>query len=268
MKTAVYLLKCLTNMHVGNGEESYNIIDNEVEKDVVTGNPAIYSSGIKGSLLQHFRTQTDVSKEIIEYIFGNEFGGPIVKEGHFKFLQAQLLARPMRVSRGDAAYAMVTTNEILHSFIEHMETFGSQKSENDLLKEIPQNGYDFAVMKSSKIKEIEGYPVEKILKENTFPAKLQLTDNLAIASSSIFQSIDLPVLARNCLENGTSKNLWYEQIVPHESLFYMTVLYPDDCDKFECFNKIVTNNIVQFGGSASVGYGYTKITCLEGGVQK
>lgn len=267
MKTAVYLLKCLTNMHVGNGEESYNIIDNEVEKDVVTGNPAIYSSGIKGSLLQHFRTQTDVSKEIIEYIFGNEFGGPVVKEGHFKFLQAQLLARPMRVSCGEATYAMVTTNEILHSFTEHMKIFGSQKNEKDLFKEIPQNGYDFAVMESSKIIEIEGYPVKKII-NNTFPDELQLTDNLAIASSSIFQSIDLPVLARNRLENGTSKNLWYEQIVPHESLFYMTVLYPDDCDKFDYFNEIVTNNIVQFGGSASVGYGYTKITCLEGGVQK
>ena len=69
MKAAVYLLKCLTNMHVGNGEESYNIIDNEVEKDVVTGNPAIYSSGVKGSLLQYFKTNKKIDEGTIEYIY-------------------------------------------------------------------------------------------------------------------------------------------------------------------------------------------------------
>jgi CRISPR-associated protein Cmr4 len=30
---------------------------------------------------------------------------------------------------------------------------------------------------------------------------------------------NLPVIARNNLENGESKNLWYEQIVPHQSRF-------------------------------------------------
>ena len=267
MKTAVYLLKCLTNMHVGNGEESYNIIDNEVEKDVVTGNPAIYSSGIKGSLLQHFKNQKDVRKETVENIFGNEFGGPVVKEGRFKFLQAQLLARPMRVSCGEVTYAMVTTNEILRSFAEHMVTFGFKKEDYELSNESQGNDFDFVVKEHSKIKEIEGYPAKNILNENMIPKKIQVPDNFAIASSSIFQSIDLPVLARNCLENGKSKNLWYEQIMPHESLFYMTVLYPDDCEEFDDFHKIVTNNIIQFGGNASIGYGYTKITCLEGGVQ-
>ena len=30
MKSAIVELKCITNLHVGNGDVNYNIIDNEV----------------------------------------------------------------------------------------------------------------------------------------------------------------------------------------------------------------------------------------------
>ncbi|MBS7007938.1 type III-B CRISPR module RAMP protein Cmr4 [Anaerostipes sp.] len=263
MKAAVYLLKCLTNMHVGNGEESYNIIDNEVEKDVVTGNPAIYSSGVKGSILQYFKTQKSINKNTIEFIFGNEYGGTEVKEGNFKFLEAQMLARPMRVSDGDVSFAMVTTNEILQSFAEHLETFGFNKDELVTLK-TDVEGERFIVGKESKIKEIEGYSAEESHDMPVLSSELGLRTNLAVTSASNFRNIDLPVLARNCLKNGKSKNLWYEQIVPHESLFYLTVLYPDDSEYFETFNSAIDGKIVQFGGNASIGYGYTKVLRLRG----
>ena len=41
---------------------------------------------------------------------------------------------------------------------------------------------------------------------------------LYILPEETFKKIELPVLARNKLDNGISKNLWYEQVVPHESL--------------------------------------------------
>ena len=44
----------MTNMHVGNGDVNYNIIDNEVEKDPVTGYPTINASGVKGALREFF----------------------------------------------------------------------------------------------------------------------------------------------------------------------------------------------------------------------
>ena len=263
MKAAVYLLKCLTNMHVGNGEESYNIIDNEVEKDVVTGNPAIYSSGVKGSLLQYFKTEKNIDDDTKEYIFGNEYGGSVIKEGNFKFLQAQLLARPMRVSDGDVSYAMVTTNGILQEFDKHLETFGVEKNIDVVITEENTDDNIFWVNEESHIKEIEGYKTQNSLKNTDGLSKLFQTENIAVTSTTIFQDIDLPVLARNCLENGKSKNLWYEEIVPRESLFYLTVLYPDDCQNFDKFNSAIDQHIVQFGGNASIGYGYTKVTNLD-----
>lgn len=264
MKAAVYLLKCLTNMHVGNGEESYNIIDNEVEKDVVTGNPAIYSSGVKGSLLQYFKTNKNLEEGTIEYIFGNEYGGSVIKEGNFKFLQAQLLARPMRVSDGDVSYAMVTTNEILQEFAKYLKTFGVEKNIDAVITEENIDDNIFWVNEESRIKEIEGYKTQNSLKNTDGLSKLFQTENIAVTSTTIFQDIDLPVLARNCLENGKSKNLWYEEIVPHESLFYLTVLYPDDCQNFDKFNSAIDQHIVQFGGNASIGYGYTKVSRWKG----
>lgn len=266
MKAAVYLLKCLTNMHVGNGEESYNIIDNEVEKDVVTGNPAIYSSGVKGSLLQYFKTNKKIDEGTIEYIFGNEYGGSVVKEGNFKFLQAQLLARPMRVSDGDVSYAMVTTNEILQEFDKHLETFGVERNIDSLTTKENLDESIFLVNEESHIKEIEGYKTRNSLKNIDDLSKLFQNENIAVTSTTMFQDVDLPVLARNCLENGKSKNLWYEEIVPHESLFYLTVLYPDDCENFEEFNSAIDQHIVQFGGNASIGYGYTKVFRWKGGI--
>ena len=41
MNAYIVQLQCITNMHVGNGDVNYNIIDNEVEKDPVTNYPVI-----------------------------------------------------------------------------------------------------------------------------------------------------------------------------------------------------------------------------------
>ena len=48
MKTLIYQVRCLTNMHVGSGDTAYNIIDNEIEKDPVLNNTAVINpSGVK-----------------------------------------------------------------------------------------------------------------------------------------------------------------------------------------------------------------------------
>jgi CRISPR-associated protein Cmr4 len=66
----------------------------------------------------------------------------------------------------------------------------------------------------------------------------------------------LPTIARNQLDNGKSNNLWYEEFVPRESIFYFIVLIPDNEE-----NELpIDGEVIQFGGNASVGYGYCKLT--------
>ena len=70
---------------------------------------------------------------------------------------------------------------------------------------------------------------------------------------------------RKMLDNGESKQLWYEEIVPHESVFYTIVIGNDEKTLNIFINALNDiNNIVQFGGNASVGYGLCRVTVTEG----
>ncbi|MDD6069236.1 MAG: RAMP superfamily CRISPR-associated protein, partial [Clostridiales bacterium] len=90
MKTFLIKMECLTNLHVGNGDVNYNIVDNEVEKDYATGSPVINSSGIKGAFRSYFST---ADGETVTAWFGSS---PKEKENHqrgkLKFIGAALLA--------------------------------------------------------------------------------------------------------------------------------------------------------------------------------
>lgn len=69
----------------------------------------------------------------------------------------------------------------------------------------------------------------------------------------------MPVLARNQLENGKSKNLWYEEIVPHNSIFYFFAL-ADSKELLDDFANVIKDKVIQFGNNASIGYGLCRVT--------
>ena len=72
MKSIVYILEPITNLHVGNGDINYNIIDNEVEKDPLTNYPIINSSGVKGAFRQFIQNNSKIDKKVEIDIFGSE----------------------------------------------------------------------------------------------------------------------------------------------------------------------------------------------------
>ena len=71
---------------------------------------------------------------------------------------------------------------------------------------------------------------------------------------------NLPIIARNVLENGESKNLWYEQVLPAE-----TVLYTIIQEKGEDLKNALTQEgkLVQIGANATIGYGYCKFELIK-----
>ncbi|MFN8243890.1 MAG: RAMP superfamily CRISPR-associated protein [Ferruginibacter sp.] len=80
----------------------------------------------------------------------------------------------------------------------------------------------------------------------------------SIADSAKFRDVaaDLPVIARNQLDNGISQNLWYERIVPHKAVFLTGIIYEtSDTEMFTAFNNLITSELVQVGANATVGYG-------------
>ena len=284
MKAIFVKLQCITNLHVGNGDVNYNIIDNEVEKDPVTNLPTINSSGIKGALRQYF-LNADLSrvvdgcglesvkngKDLVNEWFGkdgtekpqngktqagqSENQTDTAKkvtgqntEGKLKILPAEFIAQPLRASKGGRAFYLATTS--------------SAVSRYNKLEKVFHISEDFKENNSSHINDNEKVELEGI-------SNLQC---IKIAGEKVyrledkdFKNISLPVMARNKLENGISKNLWYEEVVPHESIFVFPVVAHDcDVELLKVFKKAIEGKLIQFGGNASIGDGLCLATAVEG----
>ena len=238
MAAIIVNLECITNMHVGNGDVNYSIIDNEVERDVVTGYPTINASGVKGALREYFmKKHADIDINQINEIFGGESAGKL------RFLNADMIAIPARASEGSQAYYMISTMEAVGRYQEKCQAF--------LKKEM-----NVVAKKTEEIRAAEGIKLED--------AVSIMGKEINILSDEDFRKISLPVLARNNLENGKSTNLWYEEIVPHKSLFSFAVLTEDaDQELLNYFKNEIDNQMVQFGGNASIGYGLCKVSIME-----
>lgn len=234
-------------MHVGAGDINYNLIDNEVERDPITRYPVIHASGVKGALREYFsREFVEEEKRYIDDIFGSEKQGQTTV-GKLRFMEASMLAIPARASDGDCAYYLVSTQEALNKYAETIEVF-YKKTKKECI---------------SKPNLVNGRSVEGILLNESVQA---LGEEIHILSEKDFKKISLPVVARNKLENGISKNLWYEEVVPHQSVFYFSVLANHTNEDQKLLNKLkdtVNNQVVQFGANASIGYGLCKITVAE-----
>ena len=253
-----YKIKCQTNLHVGSGDLNYNIIDNEVERDPVTGYPVIHASGLKGALREHFSGKMD--DDDIRDVFGQKPGEDKIKAGSYKFLDARLLARPMRTS-GQAGSVMVVSEKSVNDFIRFMNGFGITEFGTEFLS-VDFSGYSFLGCKKEMEIEAEktGTLNEKAKALLSKISKLfgeEYTDNYAVVKD--FNDYDLPVVARNKLDNGISVNLWYEEVVPHDSIFYTVIITPDD----EMLLKLDNEDYIQIGGHASIGCGVTEFEKLN-----
>ena len=78
--------------------------------------------------------------------------------------------------------------------------------------------------------------------------------------SQLCSDDNLPIIARNVLENGESKNLWYEQVLPAETVLY-TIIQEENND---LLNALVGDGkLVQIGANATIGYGYCKFEQIK-----
>ena len=261
MDYTMYLMKALTNMHVGGGDDTFGVVDKLVQRDPVTHYPTIYSSSLKGALRENFK-----GKDFENHVFG--FQDNISKNtipGNYRFFPANLLALP---ARSDIApFFLVTSPAILQEFINTISVFKIEEktvTEIELLKNLShlQPEKDKALVNNRFSGKIEDWATEE---NDTVPEESTLLGKyIALVSDEDFKKLskNLPVIARNHLENGQSANLWYEEIVPRETLFYFVVglgtQYKND---FEC---AITEKNVQIGANASIGYGFTQISKIGG----
>jgi CRISPR-associated protein Cmr4 len=257
----LYTIKALTNLHVGNGEVNYSVLDKQVQRDVITTLPQINASSLKGalreftmySLLEQCDNRGEKANSVCKTVFGSspteteelpkeekqnkieteetlEKGKqkpktPKTKAGYLNFFDAKLLALPIRTE--SEPFFMATSKEVLKTYLELCECFDVplQVDNIDNLEE----GYYHQGGNISHLIVAEEHDWE-LSRNEALSFLIELLGNkVVLLSNERFRQLakELPFIARNHLENGKSENLWYEEVVPRESLFYTFIQSPN-----------------------------------------
>ena len=294
MKSYLYIIEAVTNLHVGSGNESVGVVDNLVQRDCITGFPTINASSLKGALRQFFTHETDMDNDSVNYVFGspirqvnekNQSEKESVKKdsnknipGAYRFFDARLLFLPVRSNA--IPYFMSTCGILLNDLFNTINLFNinSEINKTDTLLSsegplyVSDDKYTHAFVEdiddrrtvsSDKSLSCITDILSKINKSddnqsgNNVPALLVPDKDFIILSDDDH----LPVVARNELENGEASdgNLWYEQFVPRFSCFYFIVMVPDNDKYFNDFDNKLKKSLVQIGGNASVGNGFCRL---------
>ena len=288
-----YIIKTKTNLHAGSGDTNFGIVDNQVQRDTISNIPVINSSSLKGAIRDHFKdflsetNQTISNTEVKPFVFNTIFGDEqknldsddkvtykkLPKQGLVKFIDAKLLFLPLRSNK--KPFFHVTSMGILNEAKSFLESFNIKIDFDNINTDgksvvignekaiIEDVACDYMQVDFSKIKALFGI------------------ENLAIFNEEDFNEAvsNLPVLARNALDNGKSVNLWYEEVLPRESILYTVFCYYNNLDdstsdsrgktdkkKFEMayklFEEKLLKDTIQIGANASIGYGITKFSKL------
>ncbi len=264
-KHHLYIIENHTNMHVGSGDANFDLIDKQIQRDVITGYPTIHSSSLKGALKEYcdYRHDKSEAENFIPHIFGDDNNS-----GKVRFVDAHLLGVPMRSST--EPYYICTSPKAISEFVESAKLFGIALQDIDKLKAFADyQGNNAAIANGNTTIETITAQANSQLDFATIESYLGAP--VAIVPDKLYEKLlkDLPVIARNQLNNGESKNLWYEEVLPRKSRLYTIISDPEHLHRndqkltnhFTRFHGYLTDKeMIQLGGNASVGYGLCRFT--------
>ncbi len=266
----VYLIRAISNLHVGSGEGDFSIVDKQVQRDPVTGLPIIHASGIKGALREAIEYgKNDAQKAAIIDIFGADpkrKGGKI-QQGLNNFFDGKLLGLPIRSSHH--FFYVATCRSLLRAFADDLECFSADHALIQPLRTLS----DIDAPKRAPLYFGKAAPALGSISLEDWSASYDAAsvadltahfgDRIALLHDDDFATLakDLPIIARNYLVNGISSNLWYEEVVPREARFYTIITRHAEKDDLNDFLK-TKNNLVQLGANATVGYGLCKFKTI------
>ncbi|MCO5232216.1 MAG: type III-B CRISPR module RAMP protein Cmr4 [Chitinophagales bacterium] len=255
MNTQFYTIKTKSNTHVGSGQNSYGIVDNVVQKDYNTELPCINSTSLKGALREYADSAGWAN---LESIFGSKpTSTNDLKQGTHYFQPAYLLSYPMRSNQ--MQFFNVTCPLLLEQLSNSLPTSGLKTAVDAFLN---RDGVKNVAKNRPLSDEKENCIIEKhtikTIKTNTpfdTAVKNVLGNHLVIMHNDDFKNIvkRLPIITRNQLENGQSTNLFYEEVVPRETIFGFVIQGKDIDTGFDKIDNI------QIGANATVGYGFCSL---------
>ena len=270
MKTCLLGLLAETSIHPG-GSESSGIVDLPVPREAATDYPVIPGSSLKGALLALAREQgADGNERVSESdrvrIFGQQDNA-----GALLVSDARLLLLPVRSLQ--SAYKWLTCPHLLERFQRDRQRAG-------------EPGPGLPLPPVSRDRYLGADDGLLFLEERQFQRQGELPMNLVATLEPLIQHAEtkkrlpsqlvvlndddfawfarygLAVRARNVLDEKrkTSRNLWYEEAIPPDTLFY-ALLAERLPNAIEPVNGLFADRpYLQVGGNETVGMGWFAVT--------
>lgn len=285
MHSKILTLLTETSLHPGSGR-STGIVDLPVAREATTGYPVIVGSSLKGALRD--KARETITEEKVSQLFGKPDNA-----GKILVSDARLLLLPVRSLSG--CYRWITCPYLLERLQRDLARSSLAATfQADLSNLKPCGGQYLASNASGQL----------VLEERVFEAPAQTettTENwskLLETLVSLFPGGDeheptgervagqlvivcdedfawfarygLPVNARNVLnpETKTSKNLWYEESLPPDSLFYAVLDTRQEAEGDALHELLQTNPYLQVGGNETTGMGWCALRLLSNENQK
>ncbi|TWU17954.1 type III-B CRISPR module RAMP protein Cmr4 [Allorhodopirellula heiligendammensis] len=266
MNSRLFGMLAETSVHPGGGQDA-GFVDLPVAREKATDYPVIVGSSLKGAIKDAMR---DVQLKNIDQIFGRQENA-----GQLIVGDARLLLLPVRSLQG--AYRWTTCSQLLNRFSRDAARTGVGG-----LGKIPRigDGDCMCTVATGKpvyleerqfdsIGEVDGSIIEMI--RPLMPSVSDfLHERLVVLSDddfAWFARYGLSVNARNQLdiETKTSKNLWYEETLPPDSLFYciLSDRGPGVKAVAAIESKLNESGYLQVGGNQTVGQGVFAVTPIS-----
>ncbi len=271
MNSIIMGLYAETSLHPGTGQVA-GAIDLPVAREKTTGYPVIVGSSLKGALRdcaeQNWRDENRIKRV---------FGAPDAA-GEVSISDARLLLLPVRSLNGH--FKWVTCPYLLERYQRDRHLSGVTGT----MPPLPPLGAGQAAAAGGGSLFLEELSFEVVQTDLTLFAEQiaplvyhltvreRLAKGLVLVSDdefSYFARFGLAVNARNVLDNEkkTSQNLWYEETVPPEALFYALLLArPGKQDALRELTEIFDQRpYIQVGGNETVGQGWCAVSWLRDG---
>lgn len=271
MNTIMIGLLSETSLHPG-AESSGGVVDLPVARESTTAYPVLPGSGLKGALRDCY--EASKSQEAAKAVFGkpDDAGGIAVCDG-------RLLLLPIRSLTGH--YRWVTCSYIMERLQRDLKLAGMQvkfqlsekieqgKAAAATAGDIFLEELSFTVQANQNLISSFAQAIAPLIKHQT--VRDRLVNQLVIVGDDDFKylaSYGLPVNARNVLDDKTktSKNLWYEETVPPDTLFYSLVIpmQGKDDQLGQIKGLFDESPYLQVGGNETVGQGWCVVSIAGG----
>ena len=282
VKHAIVGMYCETALHAGSGQ-AVGVVDLPVQREKTTNWPTIQASGLKGAFRSAYE---DAKGQSTDDIFGSDKSGEEAQAGAVSIGDARLLLFPIRSSL--APFLWVICPAILRKLKRDGKIVGTEYAWT--IPDIQDDKY-LGLNEESKAIIFEdlmlsgGGPIETAILESIkeflpgddFYSASTLEKYLCLVSDASFSMLvdtGTEVQARIVLNDTTktSTNLWYQELVPSNTVFYTVISMADARKKGEEIRNAASliealqatlKDYIQIGGDETLGRGWTRLVWQE-----